>query len=735
MTPRDPKLKIFLFHSCYYLLSKYDLFDLHKFVQLFFFSDCVHTISKLSLFEEWLRHGKKDQNRRLYQFLASSCDVRGITEVSLRETKNALTRFSSKLSDKWAKCGKNRDRFFSKNSEWIAGDLVFHVCLHQPRPSTSRCSVPSGRPQKQFEVSCSKTKRRRVEDLLTSRSTSEIMAAAEFSARLSGKRNLATVIKGAVASTEKCKAMKESVVTSGNIPNQRILTKEEALAYYVDSKATTHSYKQTRKWSLKAGHQVFPSFYSIRKAKAACFPPENQIFVDEIRAEIKVQAILNITVERLIAALHKKSKDLSTNSTLTLISKWGCDGSSGHSTYKQKFISADQTDEFLFVFSLVPLQLRDQSNNIVWQNPRPSSTMYCRPIKFIFSKENTDFTVSETNKVSEEINSLLPTISSVDGHEVSVKHELLFTMIDGKVCNAVTGTASSQKCYLCGATPKFMNDESREFTPNSDNFSYGLSTLHAWIRCFECLLHISYRLDVKKWQLRDAADKINVKQRSVAIQSRFKNEMGLIVDKPKPGYGNTNDGNTARRFFGNSELSAEITGIDLNLIQNFNILLRALSSGYDLNIEKFSFLAKETKTLYLSLYSWYYMPVTVHKILVHSVDIIKSVLLPIGQLSEEAQEARNKDCRRFREHNTRKRSRSATNRDLLNMLVITSDPLINSLREVPKKYTGSFAPEVLDLLIQPSDTNNNMVTTDRDPEIDSDHMLTDSPDSSEYDSE
>nr|CAH7755184.1 unnamed protein product [Callosobruchus chinensis] len=199
--------------------------------------DCVHSKSKLSLFEEWLRHGKKDQNRRLYQFLASSCDVRCITEVSLRETKNALTRFSSKLSDKWAKCGKNRDRFLSKNSEWIAGDLVFHVCLHQPRPSTSRCSVRSGRPQKQFEVSCSKTKRRRVEDLLTSRSTSEIMAAAEFSARLSGKRNLATVTKGAVASTEKCKAMKESVVTSGNISNQRILTKEEALAYYVDSKA------------------------------------------------------------------------------------------------------------------------------------------------------------------------------------------------------------------------------------------------------------------------------------------------------------------------------------------------------------------------------------------------------------------------------------------------------------------------------------------------------------------
>lgn len=96
------------------------------------------------------------------------------------------------------------------------------------------------------------------------------------------------------------------------------------------------------------------------------------------------------------------------------------------------------------------------------------------------------------------------------------------------------------------------------------------------------------------------------------------------------------------------------------------------------------------------------MPATVHKILVHSVEVIELALLPIGQLSEEAQEARNKDCRRFRQHNTRKRSRLTTNKDLLNMLLITSDPIINGLREVPKRYTGSLPSEVLDLLIPPS---------------------------------
>ena len=70
---------------------------------------------------------------------------------------------------------------------------------------------------------------------------------------------------------------------------------------------------------------------------------------------------------------------------------------------------------------------------------------------------------------------------------------------------------------------------------------------------FECMLHISYRLDIKKWQVRSDEDKSSVQKRSEDI----KKHMGLIVDKPKPGIGNANDGNTARRFFMKPELSGE----------------------------------------------------------------------------------------------------------------------------------------------------------------------------------
>lgn len=62
----------------------------------------------------------------------------------------------------------------------------------------------------------------------------------------------------------------------------------------------------------------------------------------------------------------------------TLMSKWGCDGSSGYSTYKQKIGNPSDTDEFLFVFSFVRIKLH-VGHNIIWQNPRSSSTMYFRP--------------------------------------------------------------------------------------------------------------------------------------------------------------------------------------------------------------------------------------------------------------------------------------------------------------------------------------------------------------------
>ena len=40
-----------------------------------------------------------------------------------------------------------------------------------------------------------------------------------------------------------------------------------------------------------------------------------------------------------------------------------------------------------------------------------------------------------------------------------------------------------------------------------------------------------------------------VQQTKLDIQEKLRNRMSSLVDIPRPGSGNTNNGNTARRFF------------------------------------------------------------------------------------------------------------------------------------------------------------------------------------------
>jgi len=78
------------------------------------------------------------------------------------------------------------------------------------------------------------------------------------------------------------------------------------------------------------------------------------------------------------------------------------------------------------------------------------------------------------------------------------------------------------------------------------------------------------------------------------------------------------------------------------------------------------------------------MPPSVHKILCHGSSIAASFMIPIGQLSEEAQEAKNKD-KHFRENHIRKTSREDINLDIFHCLLLSSDPLISSTRKIKTK--------------------------------------------------
>ncbi|KAG5862633.1 hypothetical protein JTB14_004501 [Gonioctena quinquepunctata] len=73
----------------------------------------------------------------------------------------------------------------------------------------------------------------------------------------------------------------------------------------------------------------------------------------------------------------------------------------------------------------------------------------------------------------------------------------------------------------------------------------------------------------KKWQ----TDKQSIESRKKTIQKVSVNNWDFDW-QPKQGYGSTNDGNTARRFFRNSDVSASITGLDEGIIKRFHVILQ-----------------------------------------------------------------------------------------------------------------------------------------------------------------
>ena len=232
---------------------------------------------------------------------------------------------------------------------------------------------------------------------------------------------------------------------------------------------------------------------------------------------------------------------------------------------------------------------------------------------------------------------------------------------------------------------------------------FGISSLHGWIRFFQCCLHLSYWLETKKRRISGEKDEEILKNRKKLIKRGFREELGLIFDLRKPGYGSTNDGNTARRFFLNYTISSSITGVNENLIERFHVILRvtSISCGLEVDVQKFQYCSVGTARLFVNLYPWFYMPTSVHKILIHGQVIIESALLPIGQMSEAAQESCNKFIKRYCQDFARKCSRQKNLGNVFRKLLLASDPWISSLRKTLFRKSKSLSPEAIKLLVSP----------------------------------
>jgi len=261
---------------------------------------------------------------------------------------------------------------------------------------------PSGRPRKLFKDLSERSKRRYVENVKATTSSEELIYAKKSVLYTEGKRAAADLLNQST-STSPGRALKIKK-TYLNAHKSRITitpyTGDEALAYIIDSRITINAYQLTRIGAKQRGANIYPSYKRIIEPKQRCYP--ECINVNEISASIPLQQLLDHTTRRLCEILdfsqYNNTFKNSENCEVEFIFKWGCDG---HSEYQQAFSgngiemeSNDFNDTTVSMFCLVPLKLILHTNlnekNILWLNPKPSSTSYCHPSKFFFEKETTD---------------------------------------------------------------------------------------------------------------------------------------------------------------------------------------------------------------------------------------------------------------------------------------------------------------------------------------------------------
>ena len=129
-------------------------------------------------------------------------------------------------------------------------------------------------------------------------------------------------------------------------------------------------------------------------------------------------------------------------------------------------------------------------------------------------------------------------------------------------------------------------------------------------------------------------------ERRLSIQKVFHKQLGLRLYFPKQdGKRNSNDGNTARRVFENADLFSPITGIREDFIYNLKAILIALNSSETISSSDYLEVLKRVFQICQEYYSWYYFPVTVHKILSHEQQAIDFFALPLSNYSEQSLES------------------------------------------------------------------------------------------------
>ena len=230
--------------------------------------------------------------------------------------------------------------------------------------------------------------------------------------------------------------------------------------------------------------------------------------------------------------------------------------------------------------------------------------------------------------------------------------------------------------------------------PNQSNLQAEIAVLHAWLRSQGLFLNLVYRTNsgVKQWRKTITKPmEQNLKHAKKVFQEGAERTMNLQIDQPGTRGGNTNTGTVAKEFFSAKNRnkvmdlfhgSVEEKEGFRQLLQNFNVILRLLSSSVKVNTPALDELCKDTQILFVQTFPWWRMSQAVHGFLSHCAERIEqNDGISLGELSEQGLESSNKELREGREKFARKMDLEKNLKDVFKRQYVDSDQILWDLKK------------------------------------------------------
>ncbi|CAH2087885.1 unnamed protein product [Euphydryas editha] len=249
----------------------------------------------------------------LYNILVERIGIE-LSSEDISIIKSFCHNFTSNISKRWSASSRTQKTFLNQNSHWLESEIVWPKCKNIDLKNVFNVNTDedvstigteevdvyqssSSMHKKLFKELSDRQKKRRSLTLLD-HSEEELVHALCAKLKLSNKTKLATIIKELFQNEEKCEIVDKLLFTHNT--EKLCLPDDKTLALYTSCNLSKWQYRNLRFILASENIFVLPSYQKLLETKKTCYPSEGDITVTESGVKIRLQSLLDLTINRIL---------------------------------------------------------------------------------------------------------------------------------------------------------------------------------------------------------------------------------------------------------------------------------------------------------------------------------------------------------------------------------------------------------------------------------------------------